>query len=1268
MLSSSVTRFAAFLLCVTIGLGQDLEIEKIIDVAPGVTTTFSPILIKNNEDDHLDIKEINIEILNTKAVKWDPDATAKSISTELYKKKIETRKIFNWNFGRHLKWIGVSQLLGLFNLVKYDYEPKEHSVTSSLVLNDGATIKLKYESDNFAVWQLAPNQGIRISNIPIFVDEDVENQRTQVRVSLKLSDKRQPIEILYNVELNPFLPHSEFLGDYKNHLSIVDKRKHKGVKNRKNRLPDLQIACPNSSSMFEAEDRIYLELKDTDGRIRWSSKDGIHIIDGDGNEVMFSQGVGRAEAGVRGEGRFTVINVVLLKNVRSNTLHVKGLAIEARDRSRPIIGSYPIEIAIQSGGYHRFTTKQEIMFGNPVFIGPSDPIHLYPDQDDEELPQIAIKEDSSASLITSEHGIRLKIVDKIDYGTHKVDLTNSHFIWANEMLRVEYSGSAASRMVPVSPSITSDVIHLQVREDFNPGDDLEIIGLQVQTQQNPEQNEYTIVASYDGGNSYFDVNGMLAEYPGKVNIYNPTINYNSGQKTRYLIKGKPQPLGEISITNNGDYPLFENGNDLIINLNNNIGTTWSKESGAQPRILMGQQYVERISYLTMNDEILLKIKKSLPPDQSIAIGGIGLKDFKKRGRSTFSLSFLESRETPIAETTSTIEVTTPLINSLYSQILTKSDPVQKLSGIKLASHEELGFNEEGVIMSLPQEMPLTWNVGKEFHPRLYSGGILIQSTVSVMSSQKLIHIRPTKPAGPIVYIHNLGVNVLPIEAAYIDTGKIKFSFNQGHSYSNRDEHLLRIIEPQDKYSIDIKKYETISSNMSENDEPISFFLSAMPGERLGPNNIEFFIAEDCSLRTSADYYHPRKISRQSSDGKIFRLKGDSDVEAPGAAMIVNNLRVSGLRERMRKLRIGVAIHNYSGMDTIYTTKSLYDLAQNVVTVKPKREDRHILPDVKITGGTWEKDGPSVEHLVLKEIKILNPIMSATENNRIQVLSESNINNIRTYISIHDFEEAEKKINRIIRHSNKYWIGYWLQHQLQATQNNISDARSAIAEAERYGWVSSNSDFPKHLELIASPIERARFHYRTAVEKYNSDRIWEADSIVTLLRSNYVVSGLLDTVDGGRDLSAQILNLGAELSTEFNDYMTASKYYYDASFYVDNYEHYEGMSDAAAIIADSLYQPYTGDIITELLPPSEIVYVIKNPFANYGSLILSAPGMTNYPVLVAKQRYKMDEVISIQGGVNYRIEPQPLKEEFRRLGAAVLLATGILGVTYYNQGF
>lgn len=227
---------------------------------------------------------------------------------------------------------------------------------------------------------------------------------------------------------------------------------------------------------------------------------------------------------------------------------------------------------------------------------------------------------------------------------------------------------------------------------------------------------------------------------------------------------------------------------------------------------------------------------------------------------------------------------------------------------------------------------------------------------------------------------------------------------------------------------------------------------------------------------------------------------------------------------------------------------------------------------------------------------------------------------------------------------------------------------AIAEAERFGWVPSYINYPKHMELIDSPIDRARFHYRAANEHYHADRLWEADSIISMLRDNYVTSGLLDTVDGGNLLKAGILNLGADVSQDFQDYATAAEYYDDAAYFTGDYDYYDNLIEISRQKADSLNRPYEGHVETEMLPPSEIDFVVRNPFATSGTLLLTGPGMNRYPVEIAKQPHHMDEVVVIQGGVNYRIHPQPSKEEFKRLGTAILCATGLLGMAYYNQGF
>ena len=175
-------------------------------------------------------------------------------------------------------------------------------------------------------------------------------------------------------------------------------------------------------------------------------------------------------------------------------------------------------------------------------------------------------------------------------------------------------------------------------------------------------------------------------------------------------------------------------------------------------------------------------------------------------------------------------------------------------------------------------------------------------------------------------------------------------------------------------------------------------------------------------------------------------------------------------------------------------------------------------------------------------------------------------------------------------------------------------------------------------------------------------------MISMLRDNYITSSILDTVDGGNRLIAEILNLGAIVSMDFQDYATASEYYYDASYYADDYERYVDLSDLASIKADSLSLPFLGMMETEMLPISEIDFVMRNPFALSGSLMLTGPGMDRYPVEIARRPHEMGEVVAIQGGVNYRIKPKPDREEFKRLGTAILCATGILGVAFYNQGF
>mgnify|MGYP002639212134 CR=1 FL=1 len=1267
MSNKNLLSLIILLMCITTSWAQSLEIEKVMDVAPGVTTTFSPILIMNNTDDAMIVEEIKVEIKNSSHIRWSDQASPKSIYTELYNRKFESRIWVNLLQLKKVKYLYIPRLLDLVGSKRYVFEEEENTIEKYNINDEGNVISLRHHEEKFGDWVLAKGQGIRLTNLPLIADNNLESDRVDIQISLKLIDKNTTVVTSSSVELNPFIPHGEILGNISDHVSFMDKRNLRDSRTKENIFPGaLQITCPNSETMFQSRDKIYLEIMDTQGGIEWANKT-FHVFDGEDNEIEFGAGKGYEKTGIEDEQRYTVISFELTEKAGSKNIRIEGLAIKPRKKDGVLTGTYNLKATIVSGNRHIIPIRQKIMFGNPTFTGSDLPIFLYPDQMDVRLPIVALKENDLGSLITAEHGIRLKIADKIDSVRQSVELTSPDLSWSNNMLKVEYKGSAEGKMMPVVPKIQSDEIQIQVSEDFQPGDDIEIHGLQVQTMQNLSQTEFKIIASFDGGENYFDIFGKLASYPRTINIYNPQLVFNQGSNQKFLFQGKQQALGDISIINQGNDRMFQTNDTLLIKLDNNIGTTWWKRYGNQPSKLEGESYVKSLSYLTVKDEIMLIIKAPLPPNERIRIGGIGLQDFKKKGSSTFSLALMKKASQPIATSASRVEVTTPLVNSLYSQILTRSEPIQELVGVKLTRHTGLGFDNEGILLRLPENLPVTWFLEGESQPKVLTNGKIINTTISGRASNKQILIKPEEPLGETVYIHDLNVSIFA-QSSMVDTGRITFSFNEGYSFSNRDEHMLRFIEPQDHYSEDIKKFKTISSNLAADDEPVLVFIAPMKGERKGPEYLDFMIAADCSLRYSSDYYNPKRVSKQAAKGKNFTLPGDKSVEAPGAALIVNNLRISGLREHMKKVRLGFAIHNFSGVDTILSSISIYNMAQKVTTLKPQRDGLGILPDIKVTGGNWESAGPNAESLVLTEVKILNPIMSATENNRIQVLSESNINNIRIYIDLHEFEEARKKIDRIILHSSKYWIGYWLQHYLYATQNQIEDARMAIAEAERFGWVSSYNNYPKHMELIDSPIDRARFHYRTATEHYHADRLWEADSMISMLRDNYVNSGLLDTVDGGNLLMAGIFNLGADVSKDFHDYTTAAEYYYGAADRADDPEYYEDLAELSSSKADSVNGPYTGEIQTEMLPLSEIDFVVRNPFATSGTLLLTGPGMHRYPIEIAKQPQRMDEVIVIQGGVNYRIHPQPSKEEFKRLGTAILCATGLLGVAYYNQGF
>ncbi len=1258
-LSKTCLMLITLILCSTWAFSQTVSIEQKIELSPSITQSLPQVFIRNNTNETIDITSLSISLKSAKGVEWRLPDPNDPISAQMYQRKGENAEVGGYDIGRYLKWTGIYFLwdnILSWKFPVYSIQAEKERFEGRNIVVDGSKITLSYDNTNVLV--LAPNQGVILNNLPIIVSQDIEDGK--IGFDFSISGIKKGISHKFSLleEVSTFIPSSQFTGDHQEHLSFLYSKSRHQAAYAKVIKDKLRISCLSTEGLLKSGHTIAIRLKNNNGQIEWKRGHNPKVSDGNGEPIKFTQSIGDRN------GSTLLIN--LQEDVKSKIIEIENLSIRPKVEDHPLIQKFPLEVEIRSTNTHRFPVQQEIHFGNPKFEGDSALINLLPYQESITLPPITIIEDPRAAGINKNDNIIFKLVTD----TELAKMETQTVFWSQSNQGLKYSGTASSKMgfqLLENKNSSQDLI-LNVDEDFLPGDDLAIEGIELTTLEGKFQKDITILASFDGGISFVDVFGEPNSYPGALRLLNPNIEIDSESLNRFLLRGEESKFPIISVKNMGNNPVFKSGDILLISFADKLGVGWGGYAGQQPKVNAdGIEYVSELSILS-RDEIRLELKKSIPPGREINISNLSLSGFPKRGKSSLTLALSEKPTSPIAVSSKRIDVTVPNVNSVYEQIISPHEHIQALSGIQITKYEQLGFQENGILIRLPKNMGLRWHTTNFSDLKLFANGSSVPHFLELNSDHQLL-IRPRTKLEGKVFIHDLMVELLSPNESQVDTGRLGFSFNNGISFSSTDQQLLRYIEAADQYSLDIRKYHRISSNFNPEEEVILFLheidqKNSDEGRR--KPSVAFKIMDSSALRFSSDYNNPVQMNKISSaTGAAISIRPDKSISQPQAFIELSDLHVSGTRDDLAKVQMGVRIHNYSGFDTVFINQPLYGTGNDIMS---SGRSLGILPELNLRIGNLDRQGGGIkETLVLENIQIRNPIMPAKESARIRALSGSNVQNIQTYIELGDFDEADKEISKIILYSRHYWLGYWLNHNLYAVQQEIEKAQGAIEDAERYGWVSTSKEFPKHLELSKSPIERARAHFHRANNYYQNNAFWESDSILTAIERNYITSGLLERERGGQPLIAEIYTLMGKVSEEFKDYNTSALYFLNAADYADDYDLLETYAVRADFLNDSLSMPYKGVPETIRLRSSYINMDISNPSASRGLLRVASPGMQSYPLVLANEVHEMNKEITIQGGLNYRLDPSPMREEIKRMGGVLLLSGTLLSLIVYNQG-
>jgi hypothetical protein len=1242
---------------------QTATISKVIDIAPGMTTSLPELMIKNDANETIDIQSIKISLSENDGLKWDGKSDVRKISTQYYRRLGENTYLGDFNIGKYFKYTGIYWLYEtLTPWSLFEDEDPVASVKGLKALRNGLTLVLEKGEENFNEWVISNNQGMRIINLPIVATEELENDIVQFEIELKVSEKKSPILVKCSSNINTFIPTSRFTGESYGHLSFKDSygtgRKH----NRSNTVLDtLEVGYLGSHNSFSRGDQISIRILAPMGGIRWKdSKNRIELLNNSNERILHTTGLGLGSVTRDETNAKATITFTLNEDVDDKTLKIIGLELLPISK-QALIASFNMELIITSEAVHRIPITQKIMYGNPRITGKNKNILLYPDQEDNLLPDFKIIEDPKAALINARDGIILKLVNDVKTG----QMVKPSVFWSNASVATNYEGTGKEKMLPGGVHQEGTELKLEVLKDFTPGDTLVVKGLGVTTTTRNEFDTH-ILFSFDDGRTFTDAFGEPATPKASLRIHAPGLVYNQGKESKYLYKGEPKSFGELKIKNMGSDSLFMPGDILLIEHKTEGLAEYAWNAGQVPIETSSDAYTKEAIFLSKN-EIRLELRKPIPPGEQITLDNMQVRGFRATGMSKLKLSVIGKAKSPIAESASGIIVTTPTIHSLNEQAIDSEERIQQLSGFKLTRYSGLGFESNGVLLKLPDNMGLAWKTNAEYAPILYSNGSPVGIQITPYSDHE-IKIIPNQKHQGTLYLYNLHVDTKHIASAAVDTGKIEFSFNSKSMYdykiTTRDKEFLRIIPEGDDYSSHIKKSKTISSNFDPDGEPVQLLLLPI-GEDIIGNPVEFYDSRNCSITYSTDLDSSQPFHWKSSNPKVIPLKTVSALKKPGSFFIINNIVVRGEKAYLSRLTLGIAIQNIAGIDTVKFNVPLTVLASKKTEVG--LSDR-MLPGLVVAGRGDATDRAGREiGLVFDEIEIRNPQLRFNEKSKIRALSDANINNISVSIELANYEYAANEIDKVVRATRSYWLGYWLRHKYLATNKKEEDARLALETASKFGWVPS-LEYPRHPELSKSPYDRGVAHFSKANNYYFDGDIWSADSVLTYLDREYLNRGVLEGVEHGEELTLEILKLSASVAEEYQDYRDAESIYDRIVYMAEDYDIYDALMEEAGRKADSLESPIIGQLPEIKLQPNMMIIIEDNPLALKSSMMIYADGMHQYPIRISRKNAMMNNDFIVQGGANYRLEPAPLREDIKRTAKMVLFSSVLLGVAYYNQGF
>jgi hypothetical protein len=1032
--------YMLFFTCIPL-LGQKATIKESIEVAAGITQSLPQILITNTTDASVVVESISFSLENYPGLEWRTPRRRESTSTQTYRRLGEGWEVKGVRVGRLLKYSGMYLISDRMRLG----EEREIDLDSDLKI-DGSILLIKTEKIT-----LAPDEGIIINRLPIQVSQEIGDGKIQINIQLNARGKTFSI----TKDLISYMPTSLFLDTQSDQINFIDNRKRTNSKLRQVIDHPLQLSCLSTKTLLQKDQRIGIRILGN-SNLRWSNNNRPLFKDGAGEKIdVYGFGV---------DGNY--LEVILPKTVKDKILKISRLEMTYTDTAM-LVGSVAIQLEIHGTNLNIIPVQQTINFGAPRFGLFNKEIDLLPNQSHVPLPDLTIIEHPDGAAISEKMDIILKIVaEEVDntgaYGQLETLIeasrkkrtkvpTSDLVTWVPNLQGLKYLGTASDRMGFLQGNEQKGALELRipVTKDFKRGDSITVKGLAVKTGNPNNELEYSILASFDGGQSFAQPNGSKYVLNKKMGILYPTIDLVSSQTVKYLYRDDSKKFPDIEISNMGVRSLFKPGDVIIIKCENDLRTSWrDKNIDNPPYLKHSGSRNDKVSILS-DSELRLELGGSLAPGKKITIGNMNIRNFYKRGRTRLIIVQSDRLMTPIAKTLASIEVTSPNIESMVEQLLLPNVKIQEFFGIQLSNYEDLKFGEKGIQIRLPENMGLKWANSNSRNVKLFSNGIALDRQVIQFDNYNL-SIKPTRKVTGQIFIHDLTVESSDDGSAAQDTGRLAFSFNGGHSFSDRDSRLIRKSEPGNQYSEKIKKYQLISSNFDPTEELVLFLDIQNPKADFNGrirNAPQFVLSETCSLKLSTQYLNPLPIPARQIKNNNFHISPDRSINQPKSFLEITGLEIEGGSENLESTRLGLSIHNYSGYDTLFFAGTLIGNGESN-SLSTKKSD--VLPNMSLD--LLVKERQSLSTIIINRLRIRNPGLDVKSQSFIRALSPNNIKNVRTYISQHNFNNAQSEIKAIIRHSGNYWLGHWLNHNLYAEQQMIADAQMALARAEKYGWI------------------------------------------------------------------------------------------------------------------------------------------------------------------------------------------------------------------------